>query len=341
VTTKQIDVAIVGAASLIGEAVLSLMVEREFPLGKFYAVDSVEQAGSHIEFKNEPHPINELAEFDFSQAQLALFVGGPQQAADYANLATQSGCIVVDGTGQFSFEDDIPLVVAGVNEEFIDDFRQRDLLATPSSASVLLTSVLKPIDAHAGIESVQITALLAVSEQGKEGQEELGRQTAAMMNFQEAKHEVFPERIAFNLIPQCGALDAHGFTLAEQELIKSTHKVLNNDKISISVTAVQVPVFFCHGEVVHIKTKQPLGADKIGEILDNTSGLTVVKETSASASPTPVSSVTGSDEIQIGRLRENLDSKHDISLWIVGDNIRRGSAINSVQIAEILVKHYL
>lgn len=340
-TSNRIDLAVVGAASLAGEAVLALLAERDFPLGRLFAVDQVELAGSHVEYKDEPVVIHELAEFDFGQVQLAIFLIGAPLAAEYVPKAIASGCIVIDTSVCFRYEDDVPLVIASVNDEVLANYRERMIVAVPSSAASQLIKCIKPIDDAAGIESIHLTVLMSVSEMGKAGQEELGRQTAQLLNFQDMERQIFPAQIAFNLIPESGLRVEGGYTTDELDIIKATHKILNNDKISFQVTVVTVPVFFGHSEVITVKTREALGADKAAELLDNTTGLLVIK-TAQKGRPTPVTDASGKDEIVIGRIRGSFsDNGHELSLWSVADNIRSGMALYSVQTAEILVKDYL
>lgn len=338
---KKIDIAIVGAASLNGETVLAMLAERKFPLGNLFSVDSVEQAGSHVEFKDEPLVIHDLAEFDFEQAQLAIFLSDAPTAAEYVPRASGAGCIVIDNSVCFRYEEDVPLVIPGVNDDAIADYRERMIIAMPSSATSQLIKCIKPIYDTVSIESINVTVLQSVSEMGKPGQEELGKQTAQLLNFQDVEKKVFPEQIAFNLIPEVGLVIEGGYTTDELDLIKTTQKVLNNDKISVQSTVISVPVFFGHSEVIAIRTIEELGADKAGELLDNTPGLQVTKS-SHKGRPTPVTDASGKDGIQIGRIRSSLaGNAHELSLWSVADNIRSGIALNSVQTAEILVKDYL
>ena len=340
-TIKQIDLAIVGAASLAGEAVLSLLAERKFPVGTLYAVDVVEQSGSHVEYKDEPVVVHELAEFDFEKVQLAIFLVEAPLAAEYAPRAANSGCIVVDSSICFRHEADVPLVLAGVNDEQMGDYRNRMILSQPSAATAQLLRVIKPIADEAGLDELVLTVLQSVSEMGKSGQEELGRQTAQLLNFQDVTKSVFPAQIAFNLIPQAGIQVEGGHTSAELDLIRATHKALNNDKISIQATVVNVPVFFGTAISLALRTSSPIREDKIVELLDNAPGVRVVK-TTTKTSVTPVTDASGKDEVIIDRIRhEYMGDERSLSLWCVADNIRSGVAINSVQIAEILVKDHL
>ena len=340
-TIKQIDIAIVGAASLAGEAVLSLLAERKFPLATLYAVDVVEQAGSHVEYKDEPVPIHELAEFDFEKVQLAIFLVSAALAAEYAPQAAEAGCIVIDTSIAFRYEPDIPLIVPGVNDELIANYRERMILNNPASAASQLLKTIKPIDNAVGIEELNVTVMQSVSQLGKAGQEELGRQTAQLLNFQDIQKEVFASQIAFNLIPQSGIVVEGGHTSDELDLIRTTHKALNNDKISMQATVVIVPVFYGTTESVVIKTRQGIGADKVVELLDNVPGLRVTKTTNK-APITPVSDASGVDEVIIGRIRSGISGDEcELSLLSVADDICAGVALNSVQTAEILVKDYL
>lgn len=338
---KSVDVAVIGAASLAGEMLLTLLAERKFPLGKLYAVDRVEQVGSHVEYKDEPLVIHELAEFDFEQVQLAIFFTDAPLAAEYVPKACGSSCIVIDTSACFRYEPDVPLVIPGINDDAIAAYRERMIIAIPSSATSQLIKSIKPIYDTVGIESINITVMMAVSELGKAGQEELGRQSSQLLNFQSAEKKTFASQIAFNLIPDSGLIVEGGYTENELDLIKGTQKVLKNDKISIMATAIIAPVFFGHGEVVTIRTVDTLATDKAGELLANFPGLRLVDETKKDR-PTPITDASGKDEITIGRIRVGFSGDgHELSFWCVADNIRSGVALNSVQTAEILVKHYL
>jgi len=338
---NKFDVAVVGAASLAGEAVLALLAERKFPLAKLFAVDRVAQTASHVEYKDEPLVIHELADFDFEQVQLAIFLTDTLLAAEYVPRAAEAGCIAIDTSPCFRYEADVPLVIPGINDHLIADYRVRMIVANPSSATSQLIKSIKPIYDAVGIDSLNVTVLLSVSQMGKPGQEELGKQTARLLNFQDAEKEVFSQQIAFNVIPECGVALSEGYTTDELDLIKGAQKVLSNDKISIMATAVIVPVFFAHGEVISMKTSVPVGADKVIELLDNVPGLQLTKGTS-NTGPSPVADASGKESIAIGRIRAGLgEDGQDLCFWSVADNIRSGIALNSVQTAEILVKDYL
>ena len=340
-STQQIDIAVVGAASLAGEVVLTLLAERKFPVGKLYTVDVVEQAGSHLEFRDDPVPVHDLASFNFEQVQLALFFLDAPLALEYVPRATASGCIVIDSSVCFRYEDDVPLIIPGVNDELIADYRERMIIALPSSATSQLVKTIKPIYDAVGIESINVTVMMAASHMGKPGQEELGRQTSQLLSFQTAEKNIFSEQLAFNLIADTGFVVEGGYTTDELDLIKGAQKVLINDKISIMATAIMAPVFFGHSEAITLHTTVPLGTDKARELLDNCPGLQLVKVT-ARGRPTPVTDASERDDIVIGRIRAGLSaSEHELNLWCVADNIRSGMALNSVQTAEILVKDYL
>ncbi len=338
---EKISLAVVGAASLAGEAVLSMLAERQFPLADLYAVDFVEQAGSHVEFKDDPLVIHELAEFDFEQVTLAIFLTEASVSAEYVPKASGCGCIVIDASACFRYDEDVPLIVAGVNDGAIADYRERMIIAMPSSATSQLIKTIKPIYDAVGIESINVTVMMSVSEMGKPGQEELGRQTAQLLAFQAVEKKAFSEQIAFNIIAQSGLAADDGYSTDELDLIKGTQKVLINDRISILPTVVIVPVFFGHSEVISIRTTEHMGADTSGELLDNLPGLQLIKE-GIDGRPTPITDASGKDEVVVGRIRTGfLDRERELSLCCVADNIRSGIALNSVQIAEFLVKDYL
>ena len=335
--THNIDLAVVGANTLAGEVVLSLLHERDFPLGKLFAVDDGHNTDSHVEFRDEPIVLEELANFDFEQVQVAIFLTDAAVSKEFAAKVTQNGCIVIDNSGHFNPDPLVPLVVAGVNDEQVEEFREAMIIAAPSSATVQLVSVLKPIYDAAGITAMSVTALLPVSHVGKAGQDELGQQTASLLNFKDIETNVFPAQMAFNVLGQTGSLEEDGFSMDERRLMQETQKLLKDDRISMQVTMLQVPVFFGSGEVVHFQVADYFKADAVRTLLENIPGIELI---SASATPS-VMDVSGKEGIFVSRIRDDMSLDNGISLWIMADNIRRGIAINSVQIAEILVKDYL
>jgi len=335
--TNNIDLAIVGANTLAGETVLSLLPERDFPLGRLFTVDDGHDTASHVEFKDEPIVLEALADFNFEQVQVAIFLTDAAASGEFAPKATQCGCIVIDSSGAFNHDPLVPLVIAGVNDEHVDEFRESMIIATPSSATVQLLTVLKPIYDEAGIVAMSVTGLLPASQAGKAGQEELGLQTANLLNFKDIETHVFPGQLAFNVLGQAGEPSEDGFSAEERRLMQETQKILGDDRIAMQVTMLQVPVFFGSGEVVHLQTRDYLMADGARVLLENSPAIELLQ---ASVTPS-VLNVTGKDRVFVGRIRDDMGLDNGISLWIMVDNIRRGIAINSVQIAEILVKDYL
>lgn len=335
------DVAVVGASNSVGELIIELLAERNFPVEKLYLLDSAEAAGGRIEFKNGYHGIKDVADFDFSLVQVALFVAGETLAAKFVPKATQSGCVVVDSSAQFRMDADVPLVVPEVNSEAVARYHERNIIASPCSSVIQMLVALKPIHDAVGLESVDVSTYHAVSGAGQSGIEELASQSANLLNMKEVKSSVFAKQIAFNVIPQVGAVMENGYTVEELRLIAESQKVLEDKDIAITPTAVWVPVFFGHSESLHVKTKEKMSTQSIRELYSQMPSVEVINEINSFDCPTSVTDGAGSDVIYIGRIREDISSPNGLNLWVVSDNARKGGALNSVQIAENLIKNYL
>ena len=339
--TDSYGVAVVGASSAVGELVVELLAERGFPVETLYLLDSEESAGGRLEFKGSYHSVKDVANFDFSQVKIALFVAGEGVAAEFAVKAAKSGCVVIDNSAQFRMDSDVPLVVPEVNGSAIADYSTRNIIASPSSSVIQMLVALKPIYDAVGIEKINVSTYQAVSEVGASGAETLASQTASLLNMTEINGGVFSKQIAFNVIPQVGAVMENGYTVEELRLIAESQKILEDKDISITPTAVWVPVFFCHSESLHIETKEKISAESVREIFSKIQSIEVVDGDDSFDFPTPVTDGAGSDLVHIGRIREDISSAKGLNLWIVSDNVRKGAALNCVQIAENLIKNYV
>jgi aspartate-semialdehyde dehydrogenase len=339
--SKVYNVAVVGATGAVGEAILSILEERHFPVGEVYALASSNSAGKRIPFKGGSLKVEDLATFDFSKVQIGLFSPGAAVSETYAPKAAAAGCIVIDNTSQFRYDDDIPLVVPEVNPDKIIDYKNRGIIANPNCSTIQMLVALKPIYDSVGITRINVCTYQAVSGTGKEAIEELGKQTLNLLNLQPIKPNVYPKQIAFNVLPQIDVFMDNGYTKEEMKMVWETQKILGDASILVNATAVRVPVFYGHSEAVHIETRSKITAEAVRALLEKAPGVTVMDERKNGGYPTAVTESSGHDDVFVGRIREDISHPQGIDLWVVGDNIRKGAALNSVQIAELLVKNYI
>lgn len=339
--SKTYDVAVVGATGAVGETMLSILAERDFPVGKVYALASSRSSGKRLPFGNAFLEVEDLAEFDFSRAQIGLFSAGSDISAEYAPKAAAAGCIVIDNTSQFRYDDDIPLVVPEVNVEQVERYRDRGIIANPNCSTIQMVVALKPIYDAVGIDRINVCTYQAVSGTGKEAIDELAQQTAALLNGKPITAQIYPKQIAFNVLPHIDVFMENGYTKEEMKMVWETRKILGDEAILVNPTTVRVPVFYGHSEAVHIETRQKISADDVRRVLASAPGISVLDERENGGYPTAVTESSGRDDVFVGRIREDISHPHGIDLWVVADNVRKGAALNSVQIAEVLVKKYI
>lgn len=339
--TKQIDVAVVGATGAVGETMLDILHKRNFPVGKVYALASERSAGSTVQFGNKSIMVEDLAEFDFSKVQIGLFSPGASVSEIYAPKAAAAGCIVIDNTSQFRYDDDVPLIVPEVNPDAVAGYKKRGIIANPNCSTIQMLVALKPIYDAVGITRINVCTYQAVSGSGKPAMDELAKQTAALLNGRPVEAEVYPKQIAFNVIPQIDVFMDNGYTKEEMKMVWETRKILGDETIQVNPTAVRVPVFYGHSEAIHIETRDKITAEKARELLSAFDGIVVIDEHKDGGYPTAVTDSSGQDPVYIGRIREDISHPNGLNLWVVSDNVRKGAALNSVQIAELLVDRYL
>lgn len=339
--SKKFNVAVVGATGAVGETMLSILEERNFPVENIVALASSRSTGSRIRFNGKTIIVEDLEGFDFKGVDIGLFSPGASVSKIHAPRAVEAGCVVIDNTSQFRYDDDIPLVIPEVNPDAIADYQNRGIIANPNCSTIQMLVALKPIHDAATIERINVCTYQAVSGTGKEAIEELAKQTAELLNGRKAVCEVYPKQIAFNVIPHIDDFQKNGYTLEEMKMVWETRKIFEDDAIQVNPTAVRVPVFFGHSEAVHIETKNKLSAEEVRNLLRNQPGITLVNEPKDGGYPTAVSEAAGKDPVFVGRIREDISHPRGINLWVVSDNVRKGAALNSIQIAEILVKDYL
>ncbi|WP_199099506.1 aspartate-semialdehyde dehydrogenase [Dyella sp. ASV21] len=334
-------VAMVGATGAVGETLLAILAEREFPVSELVPLASERSAGEKITFGDKQITVQNLADYDFDGVDIAFFSAGGSVSREHAPRAAAAGAVVIDNTSEFRYQDDIPLVVSEVNPHAIAEYTTRGIIANPNCSTMQMLVALAPIHRAAGIERINVATYQSVSGAGRSGMEELGQQTAAMLSFQEVEPKKFPKQIAFNVIPHIDEFLANGYTKEEMKMVWETRKILEDDTIQVNPTAVRVPVFYGHSEAVHVETREKLSAEQARELLERADGVVVIDERKAGGYPTPVGDAAGKDEVFVGRIREDISHERGLDMWIVSDNIRKGAALNAVQIAELLIEDYL
>ena len=337
--SRAFDVAVLGATGLVGQHMIEILEERGFPINKLYPLASARSAGGKVTFKGNEISVLDADEFDWSQVQLGFFSAGGSVSEKFAPIAAEAGCVVIDNTSHFRYEADIPLVVPEVNPQALADFRNRNIIANPNCSTIQMMVALKPIHDAVGIERINVCTYQSVSGSGKAAIDELAHQTAALLSGKEVKTEAFSRQIAFNVIPQIDDFMDNDYTKEEMKMVWETKKIMGDDTILVNATAVRVPVFYGHGEAIHLETRSPIDAEEVKALLANAPG--IVLHADRDAFPTQVSSASGNDDVHVGRVRNDISHPNGINLWVVSDNVRKGAATNSVQIAEVLIRDYM
>ncbi|HAT1596563.1 TPA: aspartate-semialdehyde dehydrogenase [Legionella pneumophila] len=339
--SRHLNVAIVGATGAVGETFLTVLEERNFPIESLYPLASSRSVGKTVTFRDQELDVLDLAEFDFSQVDLALFSAGGAVSKEYAPKAVAAGCVVVDNTSCFRYEDDIPLVVPEVNPHRIADYTKRGIIANPNCSTIQMVVALKPIYDAVGISRINVATYQSVSGTGKKAISELVAQVGDLLNGRPANVQVYPQQIAFNALPHIDQFEDNGYTREEMKMVWETRKIMEDDSIMVNPTAVRVPVIYGHSEAVHLELKKPLTADDARALLAKAPGVTVVDNTAKASYPTAIKDAVGHDDVFVGRIRQDISHPCGLNLWIVADNIRKGAATNAVQIAEILQREFL
>ncbi len=332
---RRFTVAVVGATGAVGETMLNILAERQFPVGQIVALASERSAGGEVEFAGRKVKVQDLATFDPTGVDIALFSAGGGVSKEYGPKFAAAGAVVIDNSSAFRYDDDVPLVVSEVNPEAAKN-RPRGIIANPNCSTMQMLVALAPLHREYGIERINVATYQSVSGAGRSALEELGRQTANILNFQDADPQRFPLQIAFNLIPHIDDFQDNGFTKEEMKLVWETRKILGDDSIQVNPTAVRVPVFYGHSEAVAIETKKKVTPEAARQLLERSPGIEVVDERKAGGYPTPVTHASGNDAVYVGRIREDISHPRGLNLWIVSDNIRKGAALNAVQLAELV-----
>lgn len=335
--SKSFDVAVIGASGTVGETIVQLLDERDFPIANLHVLAGNSSAGQSIIFRGKNLRVRELAGFDFAQVQLVFFAAGAAVTHEFALKAHAAGCSVIELSGALPL-DQAPRLVPEANAAMLSALKPPFLLGSPAPVAVALGLVLAPLKSHLSLQKITLTAALAVSSRGREGITELARQTAELLNMRPLEPKVFDRQMAFNLLAQVGELDASGHDALERRIAQELRQVLDMAELKVAVTCVQAPVFFGDSLSVSVQASAAVDIAQIGQLLDKQPGVERVEEGDY---PTVVGDAVGQDEVYVGRVRQGLDDSTELNLWIASDNVRKGSALNAVQIGELLIKHYL
>jgi len=339
--SRKFDVAVVGATGAVGAAMLSILAERRFPVGRVHALASNRSAGSSVGFGDQQLTVEDMRGFDFSKTQIGLFSAGGSVSEEFAPKAAAAGCVVVDNTSQFRYEDDIPLVIPEVNLHAVADYRNRGIIANPNCSTIQMLVALKPIQDAVGIARINVATYQSVSGTGKEAIEELTVQSKAWLEGRQLSCEVYPKPIAFNVLPQIDNFMENGYTREEMKMVWETRKIFEDAAIQVNPTTVRVPVFYGHSEAIHIETRDKITEVAVRDLLAHAPGVTLMDERKPGGYATALTEGAGRDDVFVSRVREDISHPRGIDLWVVSDNVRKGAALNSIQIAEILIERYL
>lgn len=331
--TQTLDIAVVGATGSVGETLVQVLEELAFPVATLHLLASMESAGSSVMFAGKKLRVREVDSFDFAQVKLAFFAAGPAVSRSFATQAQQAGCTVIDLSGGL---DQAVALVPEANPEQVANLTWPALVASPSSAAIALAVALAPLKGLLDIERVQVMAALAVSAQGREAVNELARQTAELLNARPLEPRFFDRQVAFNLLAQVGASDKQGHGQLERRLVGELRGLLGLPALKISVSCVQVPVFFGDSFSVAVQSRCPVDLDAVNQALEAAESIELVERDDY---PTPVGDAVGQDVVYVGRVRHGIDEEQQLNLWLTTDNLRKGAALNAVQVAQLLIKH--
>ncbi len=337
---KNLSVAVAGATGAVGNQMIRCLEEMDFPIKSIVFLASSRSVGRQLKFKGDLIDVKELKRDSFKGIDIALFSAGGGTSETYAPYAFKDGCVVVDNSSAWRMDPQVPLVVPEVNPHAIAQYTQKGIIANPNCSTIQMVVALHPIHQKYGIKRIVVSTYQAVSGTGKKAIDELFDQTRAMINFLDYEREVYPHRIAFNCLPHIDNFIDNGYTKEEMKMVNETRKILGDDSIAVTATTVRVPVFFGHSESVNIETREPVAADDVRTLLENTPGVKVMDDPAKNLYPL-ATDAAGQDLTLVGRIRQDESIENGINMWIVADNIRKGAATNTVQIAQVLAKEYL
>lgn len=331
---KQYNVAVVGATDLVGEEVVTILEQRDFPVQELRLLATEGQAGARVSYKGKELLVEKLSDTALKDVDIAIFASGVAVSQQFVPVAVDAGAIVIDTTSAFRRDPNVPLIVPEVNPHTVGS--HRGILASPGCSATQLAVVLRPIHTIARLKRVVVSTYQAVSETGKEAIEELDKQVRSIFNHRDVVCQVYPHQIAFNCLPHLGAFQDNGYAAEEMDLIHDIKKIFDADDLRITATAVRIPVFYGNSLSVNIETEKKISPEEVGYYLEDAPGIKVVDEPENNLYPLAVEAV-GEDEVWVGRIREDESLENGINLWIVTDNLRKGAAVNAVQIAEVLI----
>ncbi len=337
--SKKFNISIVGATGVVGATLLAILEERQFPVNEIYLLASKRSAGDTLFYNDKPIIIDDLEDFDFSKSQLAFFCAGNDIAADYALKAAAKGNIVIDKSSYYRYDTQVPLIVPEVNSQFLKDVKNKNIIANANCNTIPLVVALKPIYDAVGITRMNVATYQSVSGTGKDAVTELIEQTGQLLNGRPAKVKVYPQQIAFNVLPHIDDFMENGYTKEEMKIVWEFQKIMNDNTIAINPTTVRVPVFYGHSAAVHIETKDKITAKDAEKLLSHAPGVKLSH--GKFPYPTPVKDAAGKDAVYVGRVREDISHAKGLNLWVVTDNLRKGAALNAVQVAEALIAESL
>lgn len=337
---KKYNVAVVGATGAVGNEMVATLEQRKFPVKKLTLLASARSIGKTLTYKGEEIPIDELTEDSFKGIDIGLFSPGGAVSTKFAPIAAASGCVVIDNTSAFRMEPDVPLVVPEVNEHAIAQYKKRGIIANPNCSTIQMVVVLKPLHDAAKIKRVVVSTYQAVSGTGKKAIYELEQQVLSIYNNKKVENKVYPWQIAFNVLPHIDSFIENGYTKEEMKMVNETKKILEDDSIRVTATTVRVPVFYGHSESVNIEFEKDLSPDRARKLLKKAPGVKVVDDPLKNKYPLAIHAA-GKDDTFVGRIRKDESVPYGLNIWVVADNIRKGAALNAVQIAEILAQKYL
>ncbi|MEE9614843.1 MAG: aspartate-semialdehyde dehydrogenase [Thermodesulfobacteriota bacterium] len=334
------NVAVAGATGVVGKEILSILEERRFPVGELKLLASERSEGTTLEFKGEEFTVGRLDKESFEGVDIGLFSPGAKVSAEYAPVAAAAGCVVVDNTSQFRMDPDVPLVVPEVNPEAVAGYMKKKIVANPNCSTIQLVVALKPIHDRFGIKRVVVSTYQSVSGAGREAMDELTEQVKSLFAMKPLEKTVFPHQIAFNCLPQIDDFLDSGYTKEEMKMVNETKKILGDDSIKVTATAVRVPVFVGHAEAVNVETEDPISAEEVRALMEEAPGIKLLDDPGKGLYPQQLYCAE-TDEVFVGRVRGDDTVENGINMWVVSDNLRKGAALNTVQIAELLVREYL
>ncbi|QSX34974.1 aspartate-semialdehyde dehydrogenase [Shewanella avicenniae] len=336
--SQEYNVVVLGATGAVGQTMIEILEQRNFPVAKLFPLASSRSAGNTVTFHGKQVEVLDVETFDWTQAQIGFFSAGGDVSAKWAPIAGDAGCVVIDNTSHFRYDADIPLVVPEVNPHAIADFRNRNIIANPNCSTIQMLVALKPIYDNFGISRINVATYQSVSGTGKKAIEELAGQTAKLLQGLPSEPKVYPKQIAFNVLPHIDKFMDNGYTKEEMKMVWETQKIFGDNSILVNPTAARVPVFYGHSEAVHIETQQPVDAESVKALLRDAPGVVLFEDDSDY--PTAATNAAGEDPVFVGRIRKDISHECGINLWVVSDNIRKGAALNSVQIGELLIRDY-